>query len=528
MKAWIARFWPVMRLRTILLGTFLFVAALPGFGAVFLRVYENALVRRTEAELVAQGAAIAASAAMIWPGAQAAAPPTGPLMDYQPSTRIDLGTDPILPERPAPVLTGRAADPAALAVAQQLAPVLAETRRVTLASIILLDREKVVLNGVDAGKEYSDQVFELIGPSLGATPTVMRRNGDYQRRSRLEWLSRAADIRLHHARPITVNGEIVGIVLLSRSPRALLRGIYEDRGKIAFGVVLILAILTGVSLVLARTIVRPVEALSAASRALASGTRVTPRRSALNVVEISTLFDDFEAMSANIERRSAYLRDFAAAVSHEFKTPIAALHGAIELLDDHGTSMDEGQRRQFLENMRQDTDRLSLLVSRLLDLARADMRRIDGDTCADVGGVFKAVGARGGWQGMTVSVQLPELPLVARIDYEALESVLVTLVDNAAQAGADRLAFSVSRDDGMAVIRVANNGPAIPPADREKIFEPFFTSRRATGGTGMGLAIARSLLAGYRATLTLEEPAPGTGSRVDVAFILKLPLNGPA
>ncbi|WP_394659239.1 hypothetical protein [uncultured Novosphingobium sp.] len=64
-KAWVAERWPVVRLRTILLATMLFVAALPGFGAIFLRVYENALVRRTEAELLAQGSALAAGAGIM-------------------------------------------------------------------------------------------------------------------------------------------------------------------------------------------------------------------------------------------------------------------------------------------------------------------------------------------------------------------------------------------------------------------------------------------------------------------------------
>ena len=74
-KAFVARYWPVVHLRTVLFGTLLFVAALPGLGAIFLRVYENALVRRTEAELVAQSAALAASTAMLWHGSAAAVPP---------------------------------------------------------------------------------------------------------------------------------------------------------------------------------------------------------------------------------------------------------------------------------------------------------------------------------------------------------------------------------------------------------------------------------------------------------------------
>ena len=68
-KAFAKRHWPRMRLRTILFAVLFFAAAMPGLSAIFLRVYENTLVRQTEAELVAQGAAIAAMAEQEWPGA---------------------------------------------------------------------------------------------------------------------------------------------------------------------------------------------------------------------------------------------------------------------------------------------------------------------------------------------------------------------------------------------------------------------------------------------------------------------------
>src|SRR5829696_3119699 len=67
-KEYAKRHWPALRLRTLLFLTLLFVAALPGIGAVFLRVYENTLVQQTEAELIAQGAALAATAQSLWPG----------------------------------------------------------------------------------------------------------------------------------------------------------------------------------------------------------------------------------------------------------------------------------------------------------------------------------------------------------------------------------------------------------------------------------------------------------------------------
>jgi hypothetical protein len=103
-KAPVRRHWPRLRLRTILLVTFVFVAALPGVGALFLRVYENTLVRQTEAELIAQGTTLAAAASAEWPGStgpelirEAPRPSSG--IAGGPLSTIDLGTKP-LPRTP--------------------------------------------------------------------------------------------------------------------------------------------------------------------------------------------------------------------------------------------------------------------------------------------------------------------------------------------------------------------------------------------------------------------------------------------
>ncbi|MFT4055733.1 MAG: hypothetical protein QM681_14610 [Novosphingobium sp.] len=105
-KAPIRRHWTRLRLRTILLLTFVFIAALPGVGALFLRVYENSLVRQTEAELVAQGAALAATASADWPGSSGPSIPPherdGDDIAGGALSTIDLRTSRVLPERPPP------------------------------------------------------------------------------------------------------------------------------------------------------------------------------------------------------------------------------------------------------------------------------------------------------------------------------------------------------------------------------------------------------------------------------------------
>lgn len=516
LKTRIARHWPVLRLRTILLGTLLFVAALPGFGAVFLRVYENALVRRTEAELVAQGAALAASAAVVWKGMAAhPAVPAKPVRYHDRMTEVDLRSSPILPPRPKAIATRDLPDGAAVALARQMMPAFAETKLTTLSSILMLDRQGVVLNGREGGRSLA-ALPEIRAALGGRAVTLLRENEGVQTRYPLEWLSRAANIRLHHAVPISVDGRVVGVLLVSRSPRALFLGIYEDRGKIALGASAILLLLILLSAILSRAIVRPIEGLSRATRELSSGRRVMPRPPSLQVVEIRALYQDFAQMADSIEKRSRYLRDFASSVSHEFKTPLAGISGAIELLQDHGADMTPAEKDRFLANMAADAERLSRLVRRLMELARADVLVGERDARTMAAPVLASVADALSSSGFDIHFQLPELLAPLMIDSGALEAVLTTLADNARQAGALRLDMLVTAHDDSAWIDLVDDGPGIAPGDRERIFDVFFTSKREAGGTGLGLAIARSLLDAYRGELHLLPSDQGAHFRLVV------------
>jgi len=515
-KAPIRRFWPRLRLRTILLVTFVFVAALPGVGALFLRVYENTLVRQTEAELIAQGTALAAVASAEWPGS------TGPELTPRvssgiaggPLSTIDLGTRP-LPERPEPVpLTGSPA-PDVQAAAARLAPVVNATSDATLASILLLAPDGRILIGKNEGSSLAG-LPELAAARAGRPETVLRRRGDYHPEYAFEWLSRASGLRIHHARPVVVNHKVVAVLLLSRSPRALFRGLYEDRGKILFGIGAIFATLVVLSGLLSRGIARPIEMLSQATRDVArgggGGVPEVPRTAA---IEIQALYADFATMADAIDRRSRYLRDFAHAVSHEFKTPLAGIRGVIEILEDHA-DMDEADRRRFLANAGADADRLAQLVTRLLELARADMAEADAGAASDVALPLRRIADAWNDRGLAIMLDLPETLPRAAMPATMLEAIVESLVENSRQAGATGVTMAAAEDDGALRLRISDNGPGIPEADRARIFEPFFTSRRAAGGTGLGLPIARSLLASHGGTITLVPSERGTSFEIRV------------
>jgi two-component system, OmpR family, sensor histidine kinase ChvG len=524
--------WPALRLRSILIGVLLFTALMPGFGAIFLRVYENVLVRQTEAELIAQAAAYDAAFDIAWPGPKPAEPAPPPADGNRSGTRqdtaatdgyftpepltIDLNTMPIMVQRPQPIDTPFQPDPEALAAARQIEPLIAETRRTTLVGAVILDAQGVVLSPASLfGKSYA-YLPEVQSAMAGRSQSVLRRRGDYRPRYAFEVLSRASNIRVHYARPIKVGDRTAGVLLLSRSPRALFRGIYDDMGKIALGFGIILVVIIGIAGLLSRAIAKPIEQLTQASAHVGRGGSEVPPTPATATIEIRALFDNFRRMAEQIQQRSRYLRDFAAAMSHEFKTPLTGIRGVLELLDEHGDTMSTAERRRFIANAESDAERLARLVARLLELARADMADADEAASTPVSeAVQRIVDARRS-PGFAIEARLgPDLPEVS-VPPDVLEAVLTTLIENSRQAGAGKVTIAAAGVDGRLDLTVADDGPGVPPADRERLFEPFFTTKRGEGGTGLGLPIARSLLAGSGSSITFVESGEGACFRLSL------------
>ncbi|WP_260597388.1 sensor histidine kinase [Sphingomonas endolithica] len=508
LKAFLKRHWPALSLRTILFSTLLFVAALPGVAALSLRVYENTLVQQTEAELIAQGAVLASAYRIAWGSSPGNGRSTG--VD---TPQIDLRTNTIWPRQPDAV-RGQPPEPHAVRVAHLLAPTIADAVDATLAATRLLDGHGVVVVGRgDRGLSYA-ALPEVRRALAGRNATVLRQRivNPYGFSSLLELLSPASAIRVHHARPVIVGGRVVGVVMLSRSPRGLFRGIYQDRGKIALGAGTIFAILVVLAGLLSRGIARPIRGLTLATEHVASGRIDIPAPPATAATEIRELYVNFASMARQIDTRARYLRDFAAAVSHEFKTPLAGINGVIELLQDHGDTMPRADRLRFLDNAAKDTDRLSRLVQRLLDMARADMLSIAPDVRSDAAAVARRIDGGGLHIVVTAPHDLPQ----ARIADDVLETVLTTLAENSRQAGATALTIALLPAPSGISITVADDGPGID-ADRDRLFEPFFTGNRAAGGTGLGLPIARSLLAATGGTIDIAPSGRGA------AFVIMIP-----
>jgi signal transduction histidine kinase len=528
-----------LRLRTVLVLINLVILALP-LGSIFvLRIYESALVRQTESELAGQGAFVAATYLALLeaqaharePHARAGAllpPDYGRPLDpgtaeserpagHAPAAQLDLAVDPVYPAAPDPPAAAVPADALAVNVGRVLTPILRDAQEHTLAGIRVVDFNGVVVasTGEDLGRSLLNH--EEVARALHGMPVSLLRRRSSEPPALLEAIGRGAHIRVAVAQPIVQGGRVLGAVLLVRTPANIKEALLGKREALLHGALLVLLVVLALSLLTSLTISRPVQRLIEQARRAARGERgaVTPLRHP-GTREIAELSETVAAMAQTLESRAAYIRDFATHVSHEFKTPLTAIQGAVELLRDHAASMSAAERERFLDILAADATRLEQLVRRLLELARADVLQ-PGAQRADLGAAVGACAQRYRERGMGVAVE-GSCEASVQVAPEIVDSILSQLLDNARQHGgaqaSARLLWAVDPARGEAAVTVADDGPGVSAGNAAKIFEPFFTTARERGGTGLGLAIIRSLLAAHGGTIVLAASPRGAAFRV--------------
>ena len=158
------------------------------------------------------------------------------------------------------------------------------------------------------------------------------------------------------------------------------------------------------------------------------------------------------------------------------------------------------------------TEEVALLSQSFAEMARADVLAPAAGT-GEIAPLVEKLRARYREQGLAVPLA-GELTAPAKLPGEILETVLTNLFDNSRQNGASSVAISAVVADGNLSLTIADNGAGISPANREKIFTPFFTTRRDEGGTGLGLGIVRALLKAYGGDIELITADKGAVFRV--------------
>lgn len=229
-----------------------------------------------------------------------------------------------------------------------------------------------------------------------------------------------------------------------------------------------------------------------------------------------------QAAAAARDSRTALL----SAVSHDLRTPLAAITGAATTLRD-APVLDDATRRELLDDVCEEAERLERLVGNLLDMTRLEgggtVQRPEWVPCEElVGAALARVEER--LAGRPVRTEIPaDLPLVS-CDPVLLQQLLINLLDNAAKytpAGTP-LEITAAPVLGGISVAVADRGPGLPAGGVERLFEPFARGQHpGTPGAGLGLAICRGIAQAHGGSL-VAEARPGGGA----VFRLTLPLRG--
>jgi signal transduction histidine kinase len=286
------------------------------------------------------------------------------------------------------------------------------------------------------------------------------------------------------------------------------------------GIALAIAVLAGY--LVARALAARVKRLERAARKVASGDFSQPIRADSDdeLGRLAAAFDDMQNQLARLDRAR---KQFIASASHELRTPIFSLGGFLELLADE--DLDEETRRQFLDQIRGQVDRMRNLSVELLDLSRLESGALElrpeptdvGQLAREVAAEFTPAATR---HASEVTLELRPDPIELDCDPERVAQVLRILLDNALRhtPPGTGVRVSAARSNGHVRLEVSDRGLGIKRQNMPHIFEPFFTSNEEAQGAGLGLAIARELADRMHGRLTVRS-IPGA-----TTFSLVLPV----
>ncbi len=323
------------------------------------------------------------------------------------------------------------------------------------------------------------------------------------------------------AYPLIQDEKVVGVAVFADTLDEVEGNVALIRRQILLsgGIALVVALLAGY--LVARALSQRVGRLEQAARKVAAGDFSNPIRADSDdeLGQLAAAFDDMQNQLARLDRAR---KQFIASASHELRTPIFSLGGFLELLADE--ELDEDTRRQFLEQLRGQVERMRKLATELLDLSRLEAGALElrpeptdlGQLAREVAGEFTPAAHR---HDSAVRLELPTDPIELDCDPERVAQVLRILLDNAlvhTPAGTG-VRVSAARRNGHVRLEVSDLGLGIKRQNMPHIFEPFFTSNEEAQGAGLGLAIARELAERMQGRLTVRS-VPGS-----TTFSLVLP-----
>lgn len=324
-------------------------------------------------------------------------------------------------------------------------------------------------------------------------------------------------VTLYSTLPVWRGRKVTGIISVIKTTSDVRQSIFRSLKALVLPAFLAFLLAAGTSYLLSNYLTRVITGMAARANRIAAG-EPGVRLETWTKSELGDLARALDVMREKLEGK-AYVEEMASTLSHELKTPLAAIRGATEIAEETDSPQ---VRQKFLANIRAEIDRLTGIVNNLLALSRIETREIEKSASCRLDEVARETaavfGSRAETLGLLFESRIAADETVVAIAPEELRRILEILLDNAFAFTAPGKHVILETAGASASVR--DEGCGIEPDVQAKVFERFFTTvNPLTGrrGTGLGLAIAKSLVMRAHGQITLHSEL-GRGTEVRVGF----------
>jgi signal transduction histidine kinase len=358
--------------------------------------------------------------------------------------------------------------------------------------------------------------LRVAGDSTGSTRAVMSTT----MRGLDSLLARAAV----HAAGLAEASRLAMMAELSSAERV---GSASERLSLTVSL-LVLVLGALVSTILVRSILIPLKRLADGTRAIAEG-HLGHRLPDDAQDELGQVSRSFNAMSDRLAVLDRLKRDFVSNVSHDLKTPLSSMQETTDALLDGLAGPLTHKQRELLTLNQDGGRRLSSMIGKLLDLSRLESRPAPEAELMDLSGLVRRAvdhvnALRSGRDGVSVAFTGGDQRVLLRADAEGIAQVLDNLLENAMKFSPPGGRVHVTlgaHDDGCALLSIADEGPGIPDAEKERVFERFYQTHDGRSmqsrGVGLGLSICRHIIAAHGGSIAVRNNTP-VGSVFEARF----------
>ncbi|MBN1202062.1 MAG: HAMP domain-containing protein [Anaerolineae bacterium] len=372
---------------------------------------------------------------------------------------------------------------------------------VTSEGEVHFDSDRVFEEGDMIRETDHDRLFFAESPRLGAVY-----NGTFINADGSQWVYVAQPLRPY----MPARRDALYLVAAAPVPHPSLREVFRLFGDTFFRPLLQagligLMVAIGLSVLITRSVARPLQQMSRAVRRIADGD-LQQRVPVDGPHEVRALAQSFNEMAGRVSANQQAQRDFLANVSHDLRTPLTSIQGFSQAIVD-GVASDPEAAQHAAQVIHDEAARMHRLVEGLLDLARIEQGDLQmKDRAVQVDAVLRAVSeslsVKAQEKGLALDIEIaPDMPRIAG-DGDRLAQVFTNLIDNAIKytPAGGRVSLCAQTNDSSIVVTVRDTGEGIPAADLPRIFERFYQvdkSRqrdRRHAGVGLGLAITHQIV----------------------------------